>query len=254
MTLWWVESGWGRPDAACPRRAGAGGGGLRRRRRSGEPGRGRPGLRASPARGGACGRVGLVRERAESGAPRRARPAALMARSSGGPAREGRRGWARKLHGNEGVPFPGLVEADVGRRVALRVRQGRGGGAAAMAGGGELGSWRSGAVAALGRGARAGRAGRCRCARKRGLVPHEHGPRRASGRGTGRSGAAFRWRRAATAWAARTRSGGGRTRARRGERTSEPEATRIRARTRGVSVSEWCRGRLEHGSVSVLRE
>jgi len=106
-------------------------------------------LRASPARGGACGRVGLVRERAESGAPRRARLAALMARGGGGPAREGRRGWARKLHGNEGVPFPGSVEADVGRRVALRVRQGRGGGAAAMAG-----RWRARLVAVRrGRGA-----------------------------------------------------------------------------------------------------
>ena len=32
----------------------------------------------------------------------------------------GRRGWARKLHGNEEVPFPGSVGEDVGRRVALR--------------------------------------------------------------------------------------------------------------------------------------
>ena len=147
--MWCARCGLGWPEEARRRGAGAGGGDGWRRRRSDSSGRWRPGLGASPARGGACGRVGLVRERAESGAPRRARPAALMARGSGGPAREGRRGWARKLHGNEGVPFPGSVEADVGRRVALRVRQGRGGGAAAMAG-----RWRARLVAVRrGRGA-----------------------------------------------------------------------------------------------------
>ena len=42
-----------------------------------------------------------------------------VGRAGGGLAREGRRGWARKLHGNEGVPFPGSVGADVGQRVVL---------------------------------------------------------------------------------------------------------------------------------------
>ena len=43
------------------------------------------------------------------------RPAAMTARRGGAPTRKGGDGWARKLHGDEAVPFSGLSRAVDGR-------------------------------------------------------------------------------------------------------------------------------------------
>ena len=68
---------------------------------------------------------------AQGGARRRrfdgaGRPTAALTRRGGAPAIGGRGGLSQELRGEVGVPFPGLVGAERGRRVGLR------GGAAAV--------------------------------------------------------------------------------------------------------------------------
>ena len=43
----------------------------------------------------------------------------MVARRGGAPAKGGGDGWAQKLHGDEEVPFPGLISAGEGRNDKL---------------------------------------------------------------------------------------------------------------------------------------
>ena len=66
---------------------------------------------------GGLGARGGARRRRLDGA---GRPAVALPRRGGAPATGGRGGLSQELRGEVGVPFPGLVGAERGRRVGLR--------------------------------------------------------------------------------------------------------------------------------------
>ena len=94
---------WFSGDSLC-RRRGIGGGEAR-------------GARAAPM--GGLGERGGARKRQLDGA---GRPAAALPRRGGAPVTGGRGGLSQEIRREVGVPFPGLVGAERGRRVGLRGR------------------------------------------------------------------------------------------------------------------------------------
>jgi len=65
--------------------------------------------------GGLGAQGGALRRRLDGAG----RPTAMAARRGGALARGGGDGWAQKLHGDEEVPFPGLIRAGEGRNDEL---------------------------------------------------------------------------------------------------------------------------------------